>query len=321
MAVYFVTGKLGSGKTLAGVGRIRDYLLAGRRVATNLDLHLDKLLPRTSNATAIRLPDKPRAQDLMDLGQGCEEYDEDRFGLIVLDECTTWLNSRNWNDKERAALIDWFLHARKHFWDVLFLVQDIESIDKQLRSALCEHLVICRRLDRFPVPGLGLLTRVLTLGLMKRPMLPRVHISAVYYGENTQAMKVDRWIYRGRDLYAGYDTAQVFQSGHMLLSGELVDMRGSSEYLSSAALHQTSRKPHSILHNLLCVSGSICLYLSIFITAKVRNLPMRTIAARWGVLKDPTRHRAQHGGGPGSLRFDPSKQVAVPCNTATLSHK
>jgi len=107
----------------------------------------------------------------------------------------------------------------------------------------------------------------------------------------------------------------------MFLLGELVDMCGFSEYLSSAALHRTLRKPHSVLHNFFCVSGSICLYLSIFITAKVNNFFMRTIAARWGVLKDPTRHRAQHGGGPGSLRFDPSKQVAVLCNTATLSYK
>ncbi|EBN6690252.1 zonular occludens toxin, partial [Salmonella enterica] len=34
MPVYFVTGKLGSGKTLVAVGKIRDYLVAGRRVAT-----------------------------------------------------------------------------------------------------------------------------------------------------------------------------------------------------------------------------------------------------------------------------------------------
>ncbi|MFK4136821.1 zonular occludens toxin domain-containing protein, partial [Pseudomonas luteola] len=37
MAVYFVTGKLGSGKSLVAVGKIRDYMIAGRRVATNLD--------------------------------------------------------------------------------------------------------------------------------------------------------------------------------------------------------------------------------------------------------------------------------------------
>ena len=37
MAVYFITGKLGSGKSIAAVGKIRDYLNEGRAVATNLD--------------------------------------------------------------------------------------------------------------------------------------------------------------------------------------------------------------------------------------------------------------------------------------------
>ncbi len=44
MAVNFLTGKLGSGKTLCVVGKIRDYLKQGRRVATNLDLNLTAML-------------------------------------------------------------------------------------------------------------------------------------------------------------------------------------------------------------------------------------------------------------------------------------
>ncbi len=33
MAVYFVTGKLGSGKTLVAVGRMREYLVKDSRIA------------------------------------------------------------------------------------------------------------------------------------------------------------------------------------------------------------------------------------------------------------------------------------------------
>ena len=40
MSVYCVTGKLGNGKTLVSVGRIRDALKKGLRVATNLDINL-----------------------------------------------------------------------------------------------------------------------------------------------------------------------------------------------------------------------------------------------------------------------------------------
>jgi len=38
MSVYFVTGKLGNGKTLVTVGRIRDAIRAGCKIATNLDI-------------------------------------------------------------------------------------------------------------------------------------------------------------------------------------------------------------------------------------------------------------------------------------------
>ncbi|WP_303314291.1 zonular occludens toxin domain-containing protein [Dickeya fangzhongdai] len=46
MAVYVVTGKLGSGKTLVAVGKIQEKLVSGCKVATNLDLriHLFKIV-------------------------------------------------------------------------------------------------------------------------------------------------------------------------------------------------------------------------------------------------------------------------------------
>ena len=135
MAVYFITGKLGAGKTLCAVGRIKEYLQTGRTVATNLDLQLDNMFPETSKQSAIRLPDKPRLSDFEDLGKGCIEEDESKYGLIVLDELGTWFNSRNWRDKGRLDVIDWFLHARKMHWDIFFIVQSIDSLDGQLVNA------------------------------------------------------------------------------------------------------------------------------------------------------------------------------------------
>lgn len=221
MAVYFVTGKLGSGKSLACVSKIREYLSDDRRVATNLNLDLDQMFTY-HKASAVRLPDKPRAEDLDALGPGYEcdddrDNDESRYGLIVLDECGTWLNSREWNDKERRKLIDWFLHARKHRWDVMFLIQDIESCDAQIVRSLCEHLVVCRRMDRFKVMGIS---------------LPKVHIANVYYGRSTE-VRVERWTYKGADLYRAYDTRQVFRDGVEYFDTGPVDMRASYTMLSA----------------------------------------------------------------------------------------
>lgn len=70
MAVYAITGKLGSGKGKASIDQIRRYLRAGKRVATNCDLFLEHLMPQRDRSTVIRIPDKPSAVDLYMIGSG-----------------------------------------------------------------------------------------------------------------------------------------------------------------------------------------------------------------------------------------------------------
>lgn len=208
MAVYFVTGKLGAGKTLAAVGRIREYLAAGRPVATNLDLNLVELCGAKAKSPVVyRLPDKPSLADFEAIGVGNPSYDESRNGLVVLDECGTWFNSRTWGDKERQAIINWFLHARKLGWDIIFIVQSIAIVDKQARLTLAEHVVYCRRLDKLTIPLLSTISKMLT----NKPLrMPQVHFAIVKYGDQPTSMTVDRWVYLGRDLYRAYDTKQAF---------------------------------------------------------------------------------------------------------------
>jgi hypothetical protein len=208
MTVYFITGKLGGGKSLCAVGRIRDYLNKGSIVATNLDLKLEKMLPTTAkNPVVYRIPDKPCLEDLEAIGIGNKDYDESKNGLLVLDECGTWFNSRSWADKERQSIINWFLHARKLGWDILFIIQDISIVDKQARLALAEHVVYCRRMDRVSLPIVGGLIQALT-GI--RLTLPRAHLAIVKYGDSQTSLIVDRWLYRGKNLYRAYDTKQIF---------------------------------------------------------------------------------------------------------------
>lgn len=219
MACYLVTGNLGSGKTLASVGRIRDAMMSGLRVATNLDLNLDKLLPASSRQSAYRLPDKPTEADFEAMGEGSDSPDESTFGIIVLDELGSWLNARAFADKSRAGVLEWLIHSRKHGWHVYFIAQHLDQVDKQLRVALAEHLVICRRLDRLRIPLIGALIQALT---GYRLAGPRVHIATVWYGQGLGAFKVDRWYYRARELYAAYNTRQIFREGgcgaHSMLS-------------------------------------------------------------------------------------------------------
>lgn len=209
MAVWIVTGELGSGKTLVTVSRIQEALWNGCRVATNLDLNLDKLVSaRHTHADVTRLPDWPKASDLEQLGHGYagQRYDEKRFGLLVLDEVGTFINAREWGDADRQKLIRWLLHARKLRWHVYLIVQDISMIDKQVRSGLAEHVVRCKRLDRVNVPFISPITKALQLGPVR---LPQIHMGVVRYGTKPDAPVVDRWvIYNGAQYHEAYDTAQ-----------------------------------------------------------------------------------------------------------------
>lgn len=210
MAVYLVSGRLGSGKTLASVGRIRDAILAGRPVATNLDLKLEKLLPpHRRNCVCYRLPDHPSVDDLLGIGSGNDTYDESNNGLIVLDELATWLNARSWSDKSRVAFLDWIVHSRKYGWDIIFIAQHIDQVDKQLRVSVIEYSATCRRLDRMQVPVITPLLKFLTFGMVAIK-LPKLHIATVRYGCDSGSPVAERWVYQGGDLYHAYDTRQVF---------------------------------------------------------------------------------------------------------------
>ncbi|KAA8597326.1 hypothetical protein F0Z19_4014 [Vibrio cyclitrophicus] len=213
-SVYFVTGKLGSGKTLTAVGKIREAFQRGVPVATNLDINLKEMLgAKKKNTRLYRIPDKPVVEDLTALGSANKSYDVTKDGLIVLDECGTWFNSRTWNDKNRQKLIDHLLHIRKLGWDVIFIVQDISIVDKQARLALAEHTVFCRRLDRMTVPIISTLIWILTLGQGRVPF-PKLHIGIVKYGDNQNSLTVDKWVFFGKDLYTAYDTKQMFRSNY-----------------------------------------------------------------------------------------------------------
>ena len=210
MPVWCVTGKLGAGKTLVAVSRIQKYLEEGRRIATNLDLKLENFgSPFTKSPIVYRLPDIPTLESFKAIGRGYdgELQGDHKNGLVVLDECALWLNSRSWNDKARKPLIDYFVHLRKLRWDLIIIIQDESALDSQFRALYCEHTVYCSRSDRFSIPIIGwFLSRLAD----KTVTLPKCHIGTVMYNAGHGQTKVDRWIYTGKHLYDAYDTEQSF---------------------------------------------------------------------------------------------------------------
>lgn len=219
MAVYIITGHLGSGKSLLAIRIAHDYLKTGRKVASNISLNLDKLLPARSKVSAMKLPYIPSQLHLDALGVGYEgAYDEEKFGCVILDEAGSWLNSRDWNDKDRRGLFTWITHARKHGWDVLLLVQDWESLDAQIRRSVCELYVSCSRTDRIKIPFLPF-------------KLPKYLIAtARYQGPNGPISR--RWFAQGADYYATYDTKEAVKPEVTWTDQGPIDARAMFSWLS-----------------------------------------------------------------------------------------
>lgn len=207
MTDYAVTGKKRSGKGLFCAGLIRDALNAGKRVATNMDIHLDKMLPPLSRATIIRLPDCPTVEDMELIGRGYEgDYDDERNGLIILDEASKYFNSRQWGDKTRQPLLDWLIHSGKLGWDVYYQMQGLTQIDKQLRDTQIEFHVPVKCTKHWPIPILTTLGKFWGANIR----MPKMHIGLFKQGIDRDSLLVDRKFYRAADLYAAYDTRQKF---------------------------------------------------------------------------------------------------------------
>lgn len=222
--VYFITGSLGSGKTLAAITMVRDYLQQGRRVATNVNLNLEYLCnDENKHSRVIRVPDAPEINDLRAIGFGSQESKDETHGLLLLDELGTWFNSRDFASKGRLEVVKWMIHMRKRRWDVVFIVQDFSMVDKQARGNIAQYLVTCQNSK--------------TMWLFKP--LPKFHTATVRM--TATKMITDRWIYKGADVYNAYDTEQLFHTG------------GDDGIVDSDAEMSAAEKKSKALNGLYCV--------------------------------------------------------------------
>lgn len=206
MTDFAVTGKKRSGKGLFCAGLIRDALLQGRRVATNMDIFPENVLSATSQATYIRLPDCPTVRDLDALGQGNDIVDDEKNGIIVLDEASKYFNSRDYADKNRKPLLDWLIHSGKLGWDVYYQMQGLIQVDKQLRETQVEYHIAVKNTSKWPIPFLSPFLRLFGINLR----FPKMHVGIMRHGCAPDALLVERKWYRAKDLYNAYDTRQVF---------------------------------------------------------------------------------------------------------------
>lgn len=224
----FIEGVKRSGKTKYAVDLINDYLKRGRKVATNLDLFLEKM--PVQNPHVIRLPDHPRSEDLHALGIGYPEleqddrnYDESKNGLVVIDELLTHLNSRSFKDKDRLAIVSWFVQMGKYGWDLVLIGQDFEGVDKQLRDTTIDQLVSVKSgVNYF---GFGFINAVVQR-IFSALHVPKFSVARFYDGKSKTRKAHGYQFYIKDWTHAWYNTAQKFLPDVMTAKdGRLIDMR------------------------------------------------------------------------------------------------
>ena len=194
-----------TGKSVFAMGMIQEYLFEGRRVVCNFPIDYDAVQAtrgkRYKQARITICSPRPVSEELYALGKGYHpDYpdNEEKGGLLVIDEAGSWINARTWQDADRQAIVKWFTLSGKLGWDVLLLVQDPDLLDKQIKNAGVEIFGRVMRTDRVKIPILGI-------------KMPRFHVVTFRYGTESNAVKCFHKFYRGNWLYKYFDTHFMFE--------------------------------------------------------------------------------------------------------------
>lgn len=241
-APYFITGPLGASKTVTTVSLIVGYLNEGRPVATNIDLFPERMkLTEIGKKTPIlRLPDEPRSEDIIAMGRAYDEkewgYDEDKNGILALDETSFIFNSREWNKSDRLNFIKILRMIRKRGWNCFFITQDINSIDGQIVEPLCKTIGWCQTSDDYMsisgsfIQAVILMPFKLIATIFIRFILrvPKIHILTFFSGKSvSNGNQKDRHYAWGKWLYQSYNTGQEFEDGMEILDLPERDKNGN----------------------------------------------------------------------------------------------
>ena len=131
-------GTPGSGKTYEAVKTIIANLKRGRRVYTNIDgLEIDSC--RRFIQDGLDLDDYEFNKRLVFLSKD-EVYHFWEIAkdgaMIVLDEVHKNFSNREWASEKNKQFADWASTHRHHGFDLILITQDIEKVEKHVRSLL-----------------------------------------------------------------------------------------------------------------------------------------------------------------------------------------
>ena len=138
--INLYSGTPGSGKSFHSAKDIKFYLNRGVFVISNVDINLNcfsktvqKKIKKYNLFKYVRNEDLT-PQFLKDFSKNYFTPFKENECLLVIDECSTFFNSRNWDKKDRS---DWILFLQQHRklgFNIVLICQCDRMIDRQIRG-------------------------------------------------------------------------------------------------------------------------------------------------------------------------------------------
>lgn len=246
MSVYFTNGGLGAGKGIYAAFIASQYYNnpdKNIRLATNYPLDTFRL-GKDSDKPVTVLPCNVRVEDLENLGDGSPSSYKDNFGALILDECSEFLNSRDFKRSDRLKMLHWFKHARKHHWDVYFIVQNYDALDSQVREDLKEYMVFLRDLSKIRIPFYSSYKEMFgnkkpRKNKRRHSLIPHIVQARIFHKSQSLSEKPENfYTIMAKEYYDFYDTDFMFVDGTEFINNKEMDMRSPytllpGKYLSS----------------------------------------------------------------------------------------
>jgi len=144
-------GTPGSGKTYDAIVKIIANLKKGRKVYTNID-GLGDAVRRENIKQIAGLNDLDMEMNLiyvdrLDFKEVIKMHKTaDKGSLLVIDEIHNYFNAREWQSEANKDFCSWASTHRHYGYDLVMITQDIEKVDKQVRS-LVEYTYQYRKIN------------------------------------------------------------------------------------------------------------------------------------------------------------------------------
>lgn len=140
--ITVVTGKLGGGKTLTGVWLCVNALRIGRVIATNIDLHVDRIAAdyklREDWLRSRIHPADPSRLEVIPHGDSRASARQRRV-VCVVDEAADWFASDDMGGNVKSVR-NWLRHTDKVGIDVYLIIQDIRLLNRAGRMLAQRNL-------------------------------------------------------------------------------------------------------------------------------------------------------------------------------------